>query len=375
MNRPALATGLLFLLTGCGASFQERRSLPTKASSPSVVAPVPASSDALADVPRPVTPTKRGGYYQDDGPAAQVPDNLESIPDAEPKWEPLNRGTARPYVVFGKSYTPHTAIKPFKQRGIASWYGKKFHGQKTSSGERYDMFAMTAAHTLLPIPSYVRVTNPASGKSVVVRINDRGPFHADRIIDLSYTAAQKLGYIGRGSTAVEIEQIIPGESPGGTSYAQVAPPKKSIKSTEPVQADAPDELAGLIERLDGEPERPDAPGGSAKVNSVATTTTKSSGSKASEKINTNVKASEATPAIYIQLGAFSNADNAENFRAHLERDLDWIEEDIRVFSSALASGGAIHRVQLGPFTSRAVAEKLADRVHDAVGSRPTLVSR
>lgn len=369
MSRPVVIAGLLLLLTGCGASFQERRSLPTKASSTSIVAPSAASTGTLADAPRPGPSTRRGGYYQDDGPAAEVPENLESIPDAEPKWEPLNRGTARPYVVFGKSYTPHSTIKPFKQRGIASWYGKKFHGQKTSSGERYDMFAMTAAHTLLPIPSYVRVTNPASGKSVVVRINDRGPFHAERIIDLSYTAAQKLGYIGRGSTAVEIEQIIPGEPLSGTSYAQVSPPKKSIKSAEPIQADTPDELAGLIERLDGEPDKPVALVGSAKVTSGVTTPTMASGNKVNE--NT----SEASPAIYIQLGAFSNADNAENFRAHLERDLDWIEEDIRVFSSALASGGAIHRVQLGPFASRAVAEKLADRVHEAVGSRPTLVSR
>lgn len=168
-------------------------------------------------------PSAKGGYYKDDGPAARPPDKLDAIPDAVPKWEPLNRGTARPYVVFGKSYTPHTSLKPFRQRGIASWYGKKFHGKKTSSGEPYDMFAMTAAHPVLPIPSYVRVTNPANGRSVVVRINDRGPFHSGRIIDLSYTAALKLGYIGRGSTEVEIEQIIPGES-GGASDASSAPP-------------------------------------------------------------------------------------------------------------------------------------------------------
>jgi rare lipoprotein A len=95
---------------------------------------------------------------------------------------------------------PLRELKPYKGRGIGSWYGRRYHGQKTSSGEIYDMYAMTAAHPILPIPSYVRVTNPANGKSVVVRINDRGPFHAGREIDLSWTAAYRLGYTGQGST-------------------------------------------------------------------------------------------------------------------------------------------------------------------------------
>jgi rare lipoprotein A len=100
-------------------------------------------------------------------------------------------------------------VQPFTQRGIASWYGKKFHGQKTSSGETYDMYKMTAAHPTLPIPSYARVTNLSNGRSVVVRINDRGPFHNSRIIDLSYAAAYKLGYIGVGSTQVQIDAVVP----------------------------------------------------------------------------------------------------------------------------------------------------------------------
>ena len=120
--------------------------------------------------------------------------------------------------MFGKSYTPASRVRPFRQRGIASWYGKKFHGQKTSIGERYDMFAMTAAHPTLPLPSYARVSNPANGKSVVVRVNDRGPFHANRIIDLSYAAAHRLGYINKGSTLVEVEAIVPGNI-GGASTA------------------------------------------------------------------------------------------------------------------------------------------------------------
>ena len=179
------------------------------------------------------TPTKKptavlkrgGGFYKDDGPADDIPDGLDDIPDAEPKWEPLHKPATKPYVVLGKEYVPNTAVKPYRVRGIASWYGRKFHGQKTSIGEPYDMFAMTAAHPTLALPSYVRVTGVQSGKTVVVRITDRGPFHADRVIDLSYTAAYKLGLINGGSGQVEVEAIVPGQ-PAGTAYAQVAPPPR-----------------------------------------------------------------------------------------------------------------------------------------------------
>jgi rare lipoprotein A len=112
---------------------------------------------------------------------------------------------------MGKSYRPLTSVQPFKQRGLASWYGKRFHGQKTSSGEPYDMYKMTAAHPTLPIPSYVRVTRVSNGKSVIVRVNDRGPFHSNRIIDLSYVAAYKLGYLQSGQAEVSIEAIVPGQ--------------------------------------------------------------------------------------------------------------------------------------------------------------------
>ena len=131
-----------------------------------------------------------GGYLAGDGPGASIPANLDAIPDAVPVSEPLHRYANQPYVALEKTYTPITVPGKFKQRGIASWYGKKFHGQRTSSGEKYNMYAMTAAHPILPIPSYARVTNVDTGKSVVVRINDRGPFMHDRVIDLSYTAAR-----------------------------------------------------------------------------------------------------------------------------------------------------------------------------------------
>ena len=152
---------------------------------------------------------KGGGYYLDDGPEANPPANLDAVPDAVPRDEPLHRFANRTYVALGNTYTPQTERKPYREEGLASWYGRRFHGKKTSSGEMYDMYAMTGAHPTLPIPSYVRVTSLANGRSVVVRINDRGPFHSDRLIDLSYTAAHKLGYLGKGSARVRVESIDP----------------------------------------------------------------------------------------------------------------------------------------------------------------------
>src|SRR5688500_17243852 len=165
-------------------------------------APQPAAPQPLPQ------PAAKGGYYKDDGPHETPPPGVAQVPDAVPRAEPLHRYANRPYTVFGRDYVPLVKLEPFRQRGLASWYGKRFHGQKTASGETYDMYAMTAAHPTLPIPSYARVTHVASGRSVVVRVNDRGPFHPGRIIDLSYAAALKLGYIQAGSAQVELESII-----------------------------------------------------------------------------------------------------------------------------------------------------------------------
>jgi len=152
---------------------------------------------------------RRGGH--EDGPGAP-PGNLDRIADARPRSEPLNRGANSPYTALGRKYVPYQSLTPYRQRGIATWYGRKFHGKPTSSGERYDMYAMTAAHTILPIPSYARVTNLSNGRSIVVRVNDRGPFHPERIIDLSYAAAYKLGFVNAGSARVEVEAILPRSS-------------------------------------------------------------------------------------------------------------------------------------------------------------------
>lgn len=149
---------------------------------------------------------------KDGGPDRDL--DVSHIPDAIPRVEVRTRaGNSNPYSVLGKTYYLVDNPTGFRQQGEASWYGTKFHGQRTANGEIYDMYGMTAAHTTLPIPSYVRVTNKRNGKSVVVRINDRGPFHNDRIIDLTYTAAKKLGFVQQGTAPVEIEYLEPEESP------------------------------------------------------------------------------------------------------------------------------------------------------------------
>src|SRR3982751_2101216 len=153
------------------------------------------------------TPPTSGKYYKDDGPG-DAPANLDSIPDATPRLEALHRFANRPYTVLGQDFVPATSLRPYKERGVASWYGRKFHGQKTSIGETYDMYAMTAAHPTLPLPSFARVTNPANGRSVIVRVNDRGPFLHDRVMDLSYAAAHRLGIAQRGSGEVEVEALL-----------------------------------------------------------------------------------------------------------------------------------------------------------------------
>lgn len=306
------------------------------------------------------TPTKKpnvvlkkgGGFYKDDGPSDDIPDGLDDIPDAEPKWEPLHKPATRPYVVLGKEYVPNTTVQAYKARGTASWYGKKFHGQKTSIGEPYDMFAMTAAHTTLALPSYVRVTNVQTGKSVVVRITDRGPFHADRIIDLSYTAAYKLGLIGGGSGLVDVEAIIPGES-GSMTYAQVVPPPRPQPTPAPLltasangNPKANDNIEQLAKRMAQE-ERP--------VQTAAMA---------------GMTGDDTPRGVYLQLGAFANPDNAENLRNHLLRELDWLNESMRI-----QAGGGVHRLHLGPYASRAEADKTAEKIRAALGYRPTVIIR
>jgi rare lipoprotein A len=183
----ALAAFALAVLAGCGSA----------PSRPPGAGTVPAVTPR--DGPAPAG--------ERDGPEARPPAGLEQVPDAEPRVEAIRRaGPNKPYTVLGRRYVPITEDRPFTERGLASWYGRKFHGRRTANGEIYDMYAMTAAHPTLPLPSYVRVRNPANGREVVVRVNDRGPFHRGRIIDLSYTAALRLGVL-KGVAPVEVTRL------------------------------------------------------------------------------------------------------------------------------------------------------------------------
>jgi rare lipoprotein A len=248
--------------------------------------------------------------------------------------------------VLGKSYVPGTSLKPMRQRGIASWYGKKFHGQKTSIGEPYDMFAMTAAHPTLPLPSYVRVTNLSKANTVVVRVIDRGPFHAERIIDLSYAAAYRLDYVNNGSTMVEVQTVLPTESTSPL-YAENRPPVLPVKAA-----------AVKPEREEFE----------VLMTQLAQPTTNDPG--ADKPAVEPAAVDGRSGSVFLQLGAFSSADNAENLRAHLMRELDWLTESIQI-----QAGDGIYRVHLGPYDSRENAEEVARKIRVALGFWPSFVIR
>lgn len=163
---------------------------------------VPRSSGPSTTVP--------SKYYLNDGPLKGISQaTIDAIPEPVPKKEVLNKWTKKPYVVAGKDYVPMTDLAPYRVQGMGSWYGTRYHGSKTSTGEVYDMLKLTAAHPTLPLPSYARVTNLENGRSIVVRVNDRGPFLQSRIIDLSFAAAARLGYVDKGSAKLDVELLLP----------------------------------------------------------------------------------------------------------------------------------------------------------------------
>lgn len=263
----ARSLSVLFIafLTACGSTPRYNENATQQKQLSSVAA---SKSDSGR---RAVSLTKSGGgYYLDDGPEDNPPPNLHLVPDAIPKAEPLRQANMQPYVALGKTFKPMTKMGFYKQRGIASWYGRRYHGNNTASGEIYDMYAMTAAHPTLPLPSYARVTNLDNGKSVIVRLNDRGPFLADRLIDLSYTAAHKLGILAAGSGRVEVESILPDNDQ--TTLA-ISKPSNSL----PV-ADSNAEMA----------------------------------------------------LVYLQLGAFGSPDNARNFLAQVQKRIPSLKDSINI---------------------------------------------
>ncbi|MFO7594549.1 MAG: septal ring lytic transglycosylase RlpA family protein [Pseudomonadota bacterium] len=247
---------------------------------------------------------------RDSGPAKPV--SVDHIPDAIPKHEERTRaGNPTSYVVLGKRYHVKKESTGYVERGIASWYGRKFHGRKTSNGETYDMYAMTAAHKTLPIPTYVQVTNLDNGKRVVVRVNDRGPFHDNRIIDLSYTAAKKLDIVGNGTGRVEVRALEPGEpAPSTTRTAGVT------GSTTPV--------------------------------------TKPTSEKTS---------------LYLQLGSFISMHNAESLRARLTLN-NVTGASIQQTS---VDSKRIYRVRVGPLKTVDEADRIATRINNLGMGVPTIV--
>lgn len=233
--------------------------------------------------------------------------DVSRIPDAKPKVEPLSRIGNKPYQVFGKRYYVMSSSKNYKERGIASWYGSKFHARNTSNGERYDMLAMTAAHRSLPLPTYVQVKNLNNGRKVIVKVNDRGPFESSRLIDLSYAAAKKLGIIGHGTAKVEVTAIDPRQYNDKTYRAPVF---------------------------------------------VAKNTTR-------QAIHASNKSKHAV--VYLQVGAFSNKSYAEKLQKH-------IKSIIRspVVISKLYKSKTLYRVQIGPIKDQEAMAKINQQL-SAIG--------
>ena len=336
----ALALGLL--LAGCGS------------------APKPAADRPSA--PRPALPADR------DGPGADPPPLLASLPDAEPRIEPIRPGGAnKPYSALGRDYVPITRDSTFTERGLASWYGRKFHGRRTASGETYDMYAMTAAHPTLPLPSYARIRNPANGREVVVRVNDRGPFHAGRIVDLSYAAALRLDLL-RGVGPVVLERLTFDEIRAGSwrrgdsevtrlASATLRSPlatSAAVAARALVPVPAPDLVPVATLPAENADERVAAPPQALASLAPAPSAAAPVGSRG----------------FWVQLGAFRESAGAESFQRRVGAEVDWLAPRLATFGDA-----ALFRVQAGPYTSRDEAQSAATRVREAIGLVPLIVER
>ena len=254
-----------------------------------------------------------GRYAQAHDSAPQRHVNLADVQDAVPRAEPLSRyGNPRSYVVRGTRYRTLSNSKGYTERGIASWYGTKFHGHRTSSGDTYDMYGMSAAHKTLPLPTYARVTNLQNGKSVVVKINDRGPFHENRLIDLSYAAAARLGILGKGTGLVEVAAINP------ATYHKV-PAKPRIAASQPKVAHAATAAQATDQPLLHE------------------------------------------PTLYLQVGAFHNRSNAERLQSQLSR-VD-LTAGLTI-SESTTDNQRVYRVRIGPLASVETADQLTQLLAD-----------
>lgn len=308
-----------------------------------------------------------GGYYKDDGPDANPPSNLDSIPDAVPRIEPYSTGTSKPYSVFGKRYVPDVTGQPYKATGLASWYGKKFHGNTTANGERYDMYAMTAAHTTLPIPSYVRVTSKVNGRTVILRVNDRGPFHSDRIMDLSYVAAYKLGLIGPGSGEVTIEKITHDDIRRGLTAS--APASSPALEAFPIGATAGASQHNAASATLPQGAQNDPIMGLADRPTPATSATPSYEPRPLPPVTAAGAAGSAGGgAVFLQLGAFSQPANAQALAAKVQNELAGQAQ------SSTDERNALYRVRVGPYPDRAAAMNAAHDIYQRIGIMPAIAA-
>ncbi len=340
---------------------------------------------AQAENDRPVPPVVRPDR---DGAPDRPPEDLASVPDAVPRIEPiLPRGPNKPYTVLGQDYEPMAADVPYKEKGTASWYGTKFHGRRTASGEVYSMYGMTAAHRTLPIPSYVRVRNPANDKAVIVRVNDRGPFHASRVLDLSYTAAARLELLARGHGEVEIERITfedirtgrwVGPAARGSGEPVVVPPLVAGVSAQPgnlgmtASAVGGDPIEALASRLNVA--RPAPVAAAAEPVSVPLSTPFSSTeSVTGGAVSGAARARAFTPhqeGFWVQLAAFSQRAGVDAFQKRVATELAHLAPLLAVFQE-----GPGYRLQVGPYARRDEAHGIAQRVREALRLSPIVVER
>ncbi len=359
--RPALALAragctlaavwMLGMLAGCS----------TAPTAPQASSAPPGSSASEAGTPPPAaggSAPSRGRFYLDDGPGDRPLAELQKVPDAVPRAEPLHSRANRPYTIFGRQYEPMTRIEPFRERGIATWYGRRYHGRPTSIGEPYDMYAMTAAHPTLPLPSYARVTNVRTGRSIIVRVNDRGPFLHGRVIDLSYAAAAKLAAALPGSAEVEVELITrfdeaptmagaPGPAPAPVSAPAAAAARDAAPA--PVQVVAVSLPSAPTLRVEDEPARPAA--------AVAAATP----APAPAAPATQALASDSlTPGRYVQLGAYQTREGAEAALSRLRAN--GLSEPV-----AVRRDGAWHKLVAGPYAQSADAQAAQRRLRAVTG--------
>jgi rare lipoprotein A len=325
------------------------------------------------------------GNAERDGPEARPPPNLEAVPDAVPQIEAIRSGGPnKPYEIAGHTYVPLTDDRALTEKGLASWYGKKFHGHRTASGEAYNMYAMTAAHKTLPIPSYARVRNPANGKEVIVRVNDRGPFAPGRVIDLSYTAALKLGMLN-GVGQVEITRITaddirtgaafrrPGPGDVPTAVAAAAEPNPVVRPVPDTRGDviATGVDLGAAAAADTTPATAGAVTTVSETVSTVVATPAALPSPQAERPDERARA-ETTAAVgwWIQLGAFRQREGALAFQARLMEEQPWLAPLLAVFNER-----GLNKLQAGPYASRSDARSAAERIRGALQLVPTIVDK